>query len=121
MVHKTIKRLVFVSFILTGIQACYFDNELELYGETECDTTSVTFSDDVEFIISANCATSGCHVSGGTGNGNFETYAGINQKVQNGSFEQRVIVEQSMPPDGFLSECDIQVLQQWLNDGAPNN
>jgi len=103
------------------VTACYFDNELDLYGDVICNTEAVTYAEDIQPIIVARCATSGCHTAGGTGNGNFDTYSGLFQKVQNNSFENRVLIQRNMPPNGFLNDCEIETLQQWLNEGAPNN
>ncbi|MEQ8625312.1 MAG: hypothetical protein RJQ00_00225 [Vicingaceae bacterium] len=115
---KLILQLLFICLLTS----CYYDNEEELYPNApECDTTVVTFSVDVQPIISASCAISGCHVAGGTGSGNFQTYSGIKSKVDVGSFMNRVIVQQNMPPNGDLSSCELEQLKIWIDEGAPNN
>ncbi|MCZ8284549.1 MAG: hypothetical protein O9353_03750 [Bacteroidia bacterium] len=86
-----------------------------------CD--SVKFSSTIKPIIDANCATSGCHVPGGSGPGDFTSFPDISLKVQNGSFKARVIdgVPGFMPATGRLPQPEIDKITCWLNAGAPNN
>lgn len=101
--------------------SCYKDNEEYLYGTVVCDTTSVSYSTDIFPIVQNNCSIVGCHVGGGSGPGLFENYDQIKATVDNGKFKDRVIVQKNMPPAGPLSDCQIQHITKWLNDGAPNN
>ena len=71
-------------FLITLSNSCYFDNEEELYPNAMCDASVTNFMDVIDPIIKSNCALSGCHVPGGTGIGNFTTYAGIKAAVDNG-------------------------------------
>ena len=115
---KKISILILLTFAL---QSCYNDNEEELYGPVTCDLSDVTYADQVSSIINSSCATSGCHVAGGTGSGDFTNFDELKSKVDNGSFENRVLVEKTMPPSSQLSDCDLQILQTWLDNGALNN
>jgi len=115
-------KILSVLLLTLFLSSCYYDNEDELYpGNIPCDTAQVTYSIQVEPIISASCASASCHVLGGTGSGNFQNYSGVKSKVDNGSFMNRVIVQQNMPPNGDLSACEIEQLKVWLSNGAPNN
>lgn len=106
------------------LSSCYYDNEEELYEyynqSNPCDTTAVSFADDIMPMIQGNCIT-GCHVAGGTGSGIFENYAEVKAKVDNGSMNNRVVVQRNMPPSGVLTECQILQMQAWILNGAPNN
>jgi hypothetical protein len=86
-----------------------------------CD--SVKFGATIKPIIDANCATPGCHVAGGSGPGDFTSFADLSLKVQNGSFKSRVIdgTPGFMPAIGRLPDADIEKIKCWLNAGAPNN
>lgn len=113
------------ALLLGGLIACTKDiginPDLQPKSLTECD--SVTFSDSIQPIILANCATSGCHDIGSL-NGDFTTYAGVKVKVDNGSFQTRVIDgggPTPMPPTGLLPGPEINKLKCWLAAGAPNN
>lgn len=114
------KKIVFILFILTLI-SCYNDNEEDLYGPVSCDVSAITYANDVLPIINASCATTGCHVSGGSGPGDFTNYNDLKLKVDNGTFETRVLVDKNMPPNTPLSNCDLQILQAWIDNGALNN
>ena len=111
-------------FGMLMFSSCYYDNEEELYeyynAQNTCDTTAVSFSNDIMPMIQGNCIT-GCHVAGGSGSGIFENYAEIKAKVDNGSMNNRVVVQRTMPPGGSLTECQILQLQAWILKGAPNN
>lgn len=115
-----IKKILLLAFGLMGFYSCYYDVEEELYGTTNCNLpTTIAYSTDIEPIIQAKCATSGCHVSGGGGNGIFDSYQGVKAKVDNGSFEQTTLIQMSMPPSGGLSNCEQQLFQAWIAAGAP--
>lgn len=114
--------VVLLSMVMAG---CYYDNEEDLYQyyyqDNTCDTVGVSFSNDIMPIIQGNCATIGCHVQGGTGNGIFENYAGVKAKVDNGSLKSRVLVQKNMPPSQPLGDCSMSLISAWINAGAPNN
>lgn len=114
------KTTIFILFTLV-LYSCFNDNEEELYGPVSCDVSNVTYSNDVSAIINNSCATTGCHVSGGTGPGNFTEYNQLKITVDNGTFENRVLIQKTMPPSTPLSDCELQLLQAWLDDGALQN
>ena len=113
-------KYLFYLIALTALSSCYYDIESELY--PNCNVPeSVSYELDIQPIISGNCAISGCHVQGGTGPGDFSTYNPLKARVDNGTFEEEVISARTMPPSGSLGECNILIIQAWLDAGAPNN
>jgi hypothetical protein len=112
--------IIGIVFVIS-LSGCYYDKEDLLYGNDDCQVDAVSYSMDIEPIINNSCATSGCHVQGGSGNGIFDAYAGVKAKVDNGSFRQRVIADRDMPPGTPLTNCQIKYIEEWLNQGAPNN
>lgn len=86
-----------------------------------CDT--ITYAKHIKPIIDANCATPGCHVQGGTGNGDLTTYSGVSAKVQSGSFKNRVFDSPSnpMPQSGMLPQNQLNIIKCWLDKGALND
>lgn len=89
-----------------------------------CDTSEVRFSEHIQSIIETKCnSNSGCHVTGGLGTGDFETYLGLKEKVDNSSFQNRVFDIKTMPPAGSpaLDDCEISLISSWINQGALNN
>lgn len=114
--------VLFVMLAVSFLSGCYYDNEEELYPLTAaCETTNVTWAATVQPLIQARCATSGCHVSGGFGPGDFTQYTEVKAKVDDGRFQAEVIQAGSMPPSGRLAPCDLQKLQVWIDAGALNN
>lgn len=112
-----------ITFLIVGLglSGCYKDNEEYLYGEVDCDTTSVSFTNDIFPITQMNCSVIGCHVAGGSAPGTFENYDQIKAVVDESKFKNRVVVLQDMPPSAPLTDCQILHITKWLNDGAPNN
>lgn len=115
-------RNLFLAFCAIFLVACHAENEEELFPQKTVDTDApISFMREVSPIIKNNCATAGCHEPRGTGNGNFETYAGIKLKVDNGTLERRAIVNKDMPAAGPLPQRQIDILKAWIDQGAPNN
>lgn len=119
--RKLIIPVIFLGLAMS--QGCYYDNEEELYQfvNGQCDTTAVSYADDIVPLLQGQCNTAGCHTAGGTGNGIFENHAAVLAKVNNGSMQDRVLDQRDMPPAGTLSDCQIATFQAWLTAGAPDN
>ena len=111
--------IAFGALLLLG--GCYYDAEEVLYPGSFCDTANVSYSGSVKGIIETNCAVSGCHVPAGTGPGNFALYSDVKARVDNGLFRSLVLVNQSMPPNIPLGDCELEQLSIWVNAGAPEN
>jgi len=116
----------FLLVVLLGLSACYYDSEEFLYGITpvQCDPTPVQFSAQVTGILQRNCYA--CHsVGSNLGNLLLDSYSGVRDAAKNGSLMGSVRHEGGYDPmpqgAGKLSECDIQALQTWVDDGMPNN
>lgn len=114
------KTLVFLISIIT-FHSCYNDKVEDLYGPVTCDLSDITYTNDVAIIINSSCATTGCHVSGGTGTGNFTNFSELKSKVDNGTFATRVLNDKTMPPSTPLTECELLILQNWIDNGALEN
>lgn len=113
--------LALIAVLCTAfLHSCYYDVESELYPACELPET-VSYSLDIQPIVAANCAISGCHVQDGSGPGNFTDYNNIKAKADDGALVNEVVIDQTMPPGGGLSDCDRQIIQNWADAGAPNN
>lgn len=119
--ERRIIKLLIPILIIATLNSCYYDNEEELYGNAPCDVSNVSYAESIEPIIQSKCATSGCHVAGGTGNGLLESYANVKAKVDNGSMFNRVVDLRDMPPGSPMDDCQVLLFETWINDGAPNN
>lgn len=115
------------AILLLGImifgQSCYYDNEEELYpfDAAECDTVAtITYTNTIAALTNSNCAVSGCHTGVSPTGGLFlETYQQVREIALNGDMSSRVLVSEDMPPSGPLSRCDMEAIQTWINNGAP--
>ena len=114
-------------FILTsvGLSNCRYDNYYDLYSNPNtCDTSAVTFSQDIKMIIGQNCE--GCH-NGVIANGglNLVGHQNISTSALSGAIMDRTTRSLGdpllMPPGQPLSDCDQSKLRTWINEGAPNN
>ena len=112
------------SLALFGLLAsgCYYDNEEDLYGPA-CDASVFSYSAKIDPILEANCRSLVCH--GATeddgGKGLLLTYAQVKVEVDDGDFRKQVITDMTMPKDGALTTCERDLIEKWLNAGAPNN
>ena len=106
--------------------ACTYNNEEELYGKlaSDCDTTAVSYSNDILPLLQSNC--NGCHsqsvVSGGV---NLEGHNRIKIFADNGRLLGAVshaVGFSPMPRGGSkLPDCEINKIKSWINAGSPNN
>lgn len=114
--------LILSAALLFSLAACVNHEREEPKPLSECDPSLSTFSGHVNPIIQTNCVLSGCHEAGSV-NGDYTSYAGLKEKVDNGTFKNSVIDGNTpvMPQTGQLPDAELRVLECWLNNGAPNN
>jgi hypothetical protein len=104
--------------------SCENNNELDLYGPSECDTIDLTWENTIKEILAENCVR--CH-------GPDLSY----NNVRHDSYEtERIVVDDGrlrgvvnhlpgytpMPFDRpKLPECDLKQINAWLDADAPEN
>jgi len=107
--------------------SCYQKNREQLFTKdpnVECDTTNLSFKDDIKPIIDSKCATSGCHAEKLPSGYNFDTYEGVTLLIPSGRFMASInhTGPKPMPKDlPKLDECTIAKITAWVNAGAPEN
>lgn len=108
------------------LESCYYDVESELYPPLEsCDSIGVvSYSLDVVPILEDNCL--GCHSqSAATAGIILEGYANLSTYVNNGKLSCTINHEPGCEPmpqnDPKLWICDIEKIESWIADGAPEN
>lgn len=89
----------------------------------ECNTETVSFAADISGIIANNCAS--CH-SGTSPNGGVRltNYTEISSVAQSGRLQNVITASNGapqMPPSGPMSNCNIDKITKWIQDGYPNN
>jgi hypothetical protein len=117
--------------VSTLVESCYYDKESDLYGTTTtitCDTSAAKFATVVSPIISASCATSGCHSTASQSAGvNLGTYTAIKTYITNskasfiGSIKQTAGYSKMPQGAAKLSDCNIAKIETWINGGMLNN
>ena len=90
-----------------------------------CDTTTISFINDVKPIFEQNCSTPGCHNSGTNQSGvTLETYSQISGSI---SYTIDLIKHTTgfipMPPSPAekLHDTIIAKIECWIEAGTPNN
>lgn len=115
-----------------SLSSCSKSDDTKMQNPTptpECDLSSVTFSNTVMPIISANCTS--CH-SGTSANAGIrlEDYASVKAQASipagsSGSLLGAIMHSAGntpMPKDASkLSDCNISKINKWIQDGMPNN
>jgi hypothetical protein len=108
------------------LPACIWDNLEELYPDNaNCDTTSVSFSTDIIPILSNNCFS--CHSNlnapsfgGGLSFEDHQDVAGNSDRIIGAINHNEGFL--AMPRDGDkLNPCSINLVEAWVNSGAPDN
>ncbi len=86
----------------------------------ECNST-VFYSTEIKPIIESKCVS--CHVSGGSGTGDFTFFSELKSAIDNGTFRNNVFVLKTMPPAGTtqLTEDELSRLNCWILQGKMNN
>tara|TARA_Y100000589_G_scaffold325106_1_gene362401 strand:+ start:24263 stop:24925 length:663 start_codon:yes stop_codon:yes gene_type:complete len=92
--------------------------------ENTCDTTNVTYSNQIATILNNYCT--GCHnTNNASGGWDLSNYNGVKASVDAGRFWGAVNWEpgfSAMPKNGNqLSVCDLRAIKLWLDAGAQNN
>ena len=86
----------------------------------DCSVTTPTYDAEIRSIVQGNCATPGCHVAGFSA-GDFSNFEGIKAVANSGSLRANVVTSRAMPPGRPLSQDDIDQIDCWIQNGAPEN
>ena len=112
--------LRFLFFILVAI-LCFSCSKDDKVTDVACDGSNLSYNTGVSDIINSNCNASGCHNSGSP-HGSFTSFSGLQGVVNNGTFNQRVLVNQDMPEgSATLTESQLNKLKCWVDNGFPEN
>ncbi|MBX2906430.1 MAG: hypothetical protein KF744_10360 [Taibaiella sp.] len=118
-----------IAFLLPAaiVAGCYNDKYDKLYptGTVACDTSTITYASDIQPIFNAKCNTAGCHDATASGGYTLTTHAGSQVAVNSGKLLGSVTWTtgfSAMPKNlPKLSDCEINKITRWINQGAPNN
>ena len=122
------KKLLVLGTLAAAVLAfnpgCYYDSEEDLYPNTSCDTSAVSYSSTILPILQNQCL--GCHsANANSGSVNLEGYAQVKIYVDNGKLLgsiQHGSGYSPMPKDQPKMEpCTINRVASWISAGALNN
>jgi len=126
------KNLTFLLLAITLGTSCTKDKAKEPLPPIDtvlpiaCDTSAVSFSQEILPLLKLNCTISGCHSNTNTTIPKWENYSTLKTYIDNGSVSYWVFDNALMPPayapdSTVLSTCEINLLTAWINQGAQNN
>jgi hypothetical protein len=129
-------KLIFLFVVTVAVtQACRKDFTVPAVA-VAAPTGTVSFDSVVLPILTANCAKSGCHVSGGqvpdlttanaynqlTGLGYVPQDDTVEADAKNsGLYKMITSTSKPMPPTGSLAPTQIAEILAWIKQGAQNN
>jgi cytochrome c553 len=124
---NSIMNKLMLGILLTVASACADDNAEDLMPQQppqQCDTNTVTFSGSVAPILATNCYA--CHAASiAEGGVVLSNYNGVKAKVDEGRLIGAITHAPGFVPmpqgAAKLSDCDIEKIKKWVNDGALNN
>jgi len=119
--------IVIIAAIVVIVASCSKQSEDILKsqrGGGTCDTVGMRFSVNVLPILQANCYR--CHAGGIINGGvSLDGYSNVVLQVQNGNLIAAITHAAGVVPmpfdGGKLSDCNIAIIQAWINEGAPDN
>ncbi len=124
--------LAVVAVLATALMmGCAKSNEVDLRNRNggdstvnQCDTANSKYSEDIVPILKANCYS--CHNSNNANDGVIlENYAGVRSVAVTPTLLGVITHASGYPamPEGApqLSDCDINKIRSWINNGAQNN
>jgi len=109
---------------ISVLSGCYYDNEQDLYPDTTCDVTDVSFSAVVLPIIDNACYV--CHdAASNFGGVTLEGFDALRPYALDGTLIGTLRREPGFTPmpqnAGPLPDCDIDKIESWIQDGALDN
>ncbi len=116
-----ISGIVFI-FIFSS---CTYYSEKELYPDEICDTTQVTYVNDILPVFEKECYA--CHHDGNILYGNLDlaNFDHIQNVVDEGDLLRNIKHEPNGIPmpkgGGKLPDCTILKIENWVNQGIPKN
>lgn len=120
--HKKVLKpfnLLITAWLILVALSYQYHNEEELYPACEV-TENISFSNHILPLVQMECATAGCHVTG-TGRVVLTEYTQIKGVAEDGRLRHLAITSRSMPPERPLTNCQVELIRIWIEEGALNN
>jgi mono/diheme cytochrome c family protein len=116
--------LAFFIGLSTILISCNYQNEEELFPTTSCDTENLSYAGEItDILTNYNCLS--CHSNTSSQGGvNLEGYTALKVWVDNELLLKSIKHDGASPMpknQAKMNACDIDKIEGWINDGAPNN
>lgn len=116
--------VIILAFLVSVFSSCAFNSEEELYGIVDCDTTVVTWENPIQEILAENCVP--CHNEELNYNDvRHDTYEFELIVVNDGRLNGVVNHLPGYPQMPYqlpqLPDCELLLINTWLERGAPEN
>jgi hypothetical protein len=121
------KKLFFLMSALAFLNACDYDSEEALYGIDLCDTESISYENDIATIIVENCISchSGESPSASLDLSDLEVLTASALNSGNRGLLNRIERSEgqvgAMPTSYRLTQCQIDQINAWVEQGALDN
>jgi len=120
------KKIIALSLlvVMTLISCSKEEEPIVVPPSNNCDTVEMSFQNDVTPILRTNCF--GCHsTSAAFGNIILDNYDEVAKVISAGRFLGSIKHESGFSPmpqnAAQLSDCNIDKISAWVEDGSPNN
>ncbi len=126
MIKNTIKiSAIIILFSTTlSLNSCKHDIDLST-------APTISFKDDIQAIISGNCAMNGCHGDDSQSEFSLTSYSKVMSEgdikagnAKASKFYEVLLInfgEEKMPPNGPLTDVQIKKVFLWIEQGAKDN
>jgi hypothetical protein len=108
-----------ISFILLCVffaNGCYYHKEELLNPPVKCSIVP-TFGTEIFPLIKSKCSIPNCHDATESGGHFFHDYKSIYDAKDH--IYLKVVIEKTMPKTGRLTQAEIDQIQCWIDNGAP--
>lgn len=122
------RKFLLVAVAIVGtmfwLGSCSKESADRLAGATTCDTTNVSYSQQILPILQDNCYT--CHQGSSPVSGiDLSNFAILQAHVKNGDVKSAVTHTGSVTPMPYglpmLPSCEVNTIVAWIDQGALNN
>ena len=119
--HNSKSRLIRKLFLIAGVIGCFYacTKDTAAKPSDDCSSAPKSFSADVNPVIQASCATSGCQgATSNSGPGALVTYSQI---FNARSAIRSAVSSGRMPKNRTLTTSEKAKIICWIDNGSPND
>lgn len=120
------KKLFLLSIFILFLTSCYYDRFEELHPmigyQDPCDSTlSDTYTGSVSLILTVNCISchSGSYKAAGVDLSNYNSTKSLAASGKLMGTIKQLPGYKPMPPNSKIPACQINKLQNWIDNGMP--